>query len=81
MTKKNFSLKKIRKVVFVIFFMSGIPHDLAQKTENVPKWAFFDNIWKNQKQGQLKAYFRQLLTLKMGMIIIDLFRPNLPYLE
>ena len=31
MIKKNFSLKKIRKVVFVIFFMSGIPHDLAQK--------------------------------------------------
>ena len=46
MTKKNFSLKKIQKVAFTIFFMSGIPHDLAQKTENVPKWAFFDNIWK-----------------------------------
>ena len=37
MIKKKFSLKKNRKVVFVIFFMTGIPHDLAQKAENVPK--------------------------------------------
>ena len=48
--------------------MSGIPHDLAQKTENVPKGAFFDNIRKNQKQGQLLTAFRQLLTLNNGII-------------
>ena len=31
MTKKNFSLKKNSKSGICRFFMSGIPHDLAQK--------------------------------------------------
>ena len=48
MTKKNLAWKKFKKWN-LSFFMSGIPHDLAQKTGNVPKWAFFDNIGKTPK--------------------------------
>ena len=48
MTKKILAWKKFEKW-YLSFFMSGIPHDLALKTENVPKWAFFDNIWNKTK--------------------------------
>ena len=56
--------------------MSGITDDLAPKTVNVPKCTIFDNISKNQKWGQWKANFRQLLTPKMDMIYYWPFSPN-----
>ena len=44
MIKKKILLEKNSKSGICHFFMYGSPHDLAQKTENVPKWAYFDNI-------------------------------------
>ena len=35
--QKKFQLEKNSKSGICHFFMYGIPHDLAQKTENVPK--------------------------------------------
>ena len=37
MTKKKFLLEKNSTSGICPFFMYGIPHDLPQKTENVPK--------------------------------------------